>query len=145
LWGIVDYFTRWDDLKQKVQWKKVIINCLRLNKETEWLINADSLSWFDWFYVTAAECWTENQEDIIALLKSKILQWYARDGWVDKVPWWDAWNKSYQSFKQDLEWYNVFITPHIARSTTNAITYSNDICIESIEAYLLGNPINLLY
>jgi lactate dehydrogenase-like 2-hydroxyacid dehydrogenase len=140
----VDFYTRWDDLSSKINWKQVIINCLRLNEETTWLINANSLLWFRWYYISSAGHEIDNQHEIIELIKSNTLKWYARD-WTHEMAWADAWNMDYQYLQKTLAWYNVFITPAIAWSTTHAIRYSNDVCIENIKQYIQGAPINLLY
>jgi lactate dehydrogenase-like 2-hydroxyacid dehydrogenase len=140
----VDFYQRWDDLTQKLKWKQVIINCLRHNITTTWIVNTNALQWFTWYYISAAGHKTENQQELVDLLKNGILQWFARD-WVSGISSGDVSFPNYQKLKTDLDWYNTFITPAIASFTTNAIKYSNDICIENIRAYIQWNPINLLY
>lgn len=143
LWAQVDYFRRWDVLVEKIEWKNVIINCLTENHETINIINKDILKDFHGFYISSTRSTIHNNKDILELLKNNQILWYADD--LASIPWGDNTNIDYISLIDQTVWYNVFLTPHIAWSTTNAIEYSNDICIQNIASYINWNPINLLY
>lgn len=143
LWMNVGYYKRWDDLKSKLKWINVIINCLISNKESEWILNKNSLSDFIWYYITCTRDEIHINEDIIEMIYNWAILGYATD--CASIAWGNSLDAQYVNLKNKLEWYNAFITPHIARSTTNAIKYSNDICINNIESYINWKPINLVY
>ena len=128
---------------EKIVWKDVIINCLSFSDETTSLINKQVLNWFSGYYITSVRSQIHNVDDITELLITNAIKWFADDcAWI---PWAEVNNPVYQDLKKDLNWYNAFITPHIAWSTSNAIEHSNDVCIENIKQYIQWAPINLLY
>lgn len=141
LWAHVTYFTRNEILQ--TEWYDVIINCLSLNESTVWFLDKIKLNWFNWYYITSTRHETHNDWDIVDLVSTGEIKWYATD--CASIAWWDAWSAYYQDLVARLHWTNSFITPHIAWSTVNAVVYSNDICIDNIQSYLQGNPTNLLY
>jgi lactate dehydrogenase-like 2-hydroxyacid dehydrogenase len=143
LWWHVEYFTRWDNLAEKIVWKNVIINCLSAKDENIWLLSYDLLSknTTPFHYITIVPQSIHDIDWIIRLLQEWKIIWYADD--CMSIP---SGDRSHEYFKKvsTLSW-NTFITPHIARASKSAISYSNDIIVSNVEAYVKWAPQNLIY
>jgi len=143
LWWKVDYFVRWDNLQQKIIWKDVIINCLSAKDDNIGLLDYELLSQntTPFHYITIARDTIHNIDHIIKLIQEWRIIGYADD--CASMPSWDR-NHDYFLKVNHIPW-NTFITPHIARASKSAISYSNDIVVNNVEAYIQGKPINLVY
>ena len=138
LWAQVDYFTRWDNLLDKVKGRDVIINCMSEKDDTKWLLTKEIFLQISnpFYYITAMRDTIHDTSAIRELLSNGKMLWYADD-----------------CFSRDAEYYknqlslagNTFITHHIARASKSGVYYSNEVMIENVKKYLAWTPQNLLY
>ena len=137
----VSFFRRGDDLINSVKDADVIANCLSTNESTTGLL--DQKFFFSLkkgsFFVSVAR---PKVYDISALkdaLDKGILANAADDAASARIG--DVEDSIY---KKLLEHPKIFVTPHIAWSTDYEIRRSNDVMIDNVEAWIKGDPINII-
>jgi len=137
----VEYFTKKDNLIDKVRKADIIVNCLSSNKSTENIL--DRKFFFSLkkgsYFITITKKEIYDSDAMIKALKKGILRGVADDCGGERVG--DA-NSNY--YKKLLKYKHILATPHIAWNSDISIYNGNDMAIKNIEAYLSGNPINLV-
>jgi len=139
---VVDYFNRGDDLKAKTAQADVVVNALNCNPSSENLLNADFfLSMKEGsYYVTFARPYTYDIDGLIGAIEAGgTVAGAAID--CDPEPLFDVSNDFY---KKCLSSDKILVTPHVAGVTKQAAVNGLEIMVSNIEAYLQGNPRNII-
>ncbi len=137
----VRYFQRGDDLLATTRTADVVIDCLNLNPTTEHLLGQSffrNLKRGSYFVtVTSDKIW-----DVPAMLQALddgILAGVAND--LGGSHFGDVADSLYKKLSSDPR---VLATPHIAHNTDVTHRRCNDIMIDNVEAWLRGEPQNIL-
>lgn len=137
----VNYFTRNDDLIKSVEKADIIVNTLSKNPTSENLLDEtffNSLKKGSFFLsVTSSSIFDTNA--MLKALDKNILAKAAIDTGGIQVG-----DVNDQYYKRLLNHPKVLVTPHIAYNTDITDEVGNRMMIKNIEAWLKGNPINLL-
>jgi len=137
----VDFFNRGDDLKEKSKEADLIINSLNCNSSSQNLLdetffmNLKKGSYF----VTFARPFTYDIDGLIKSIDAEIVAGAGID--CDPEKFGDTTNAFYQKALTNSK---ILVTPHIAFSTKQAVSNGREIAIKNIEAFLNGNPQNIL-
>lgn len=137
----VDFYTREDDLSQKSASADLIINALNCNSSSKNLLDENffmSLKTGS-YYVTFARPYTYDIDGLIKSLNAGIVAGAGID--CDPEGPFDTENAFYQKC---LNHPRVLVTPHVAFSAKEASAQGRETAIQNIEAYLRGEPKNIL-
>lgn len=137
----VNYFNRGDDLRTKVADADVVINALNCNPSTENLLSVEFFANLKQgaYYVTFARPYTYDIDGVLAAIDKGVLAGAAID--CDPEPLFDITNDFY---KKCMTNEKVLVTPHVAGVTKQAATNGLEIMVQNVEAYLSGEPQNIL-
>lgn len=138
---LVDFFVKGDDLIAKSIDADIVINALNCNSSSRNLLDEKfflSLKKGAYF-ISFVRQYTY---DIEALLKS-IDQGVVAGAAIDCDPekFGDTGNAFYQKALSNSK---VLVTPHVAWSTNQAVSNGTEIAVQNIEAFLKGQPQNIL-
>jgi len=137
----VDFFERGDDLYEKAKDADIIINALNCNSSSKNLLDEKffmSLKKGSYF-VTFVRPYTYDIDGLLKAIDNEVVAGAGID--CDPEDFGDTTNSFYQKC---LGIEKVLVTPHIAFSTKQAITNGEEIAIRNIEAFIKGNPQNVL-
>jgi phosphoglycerate dehydrogenase-like enzyme len=137
----VEYFVRGDDLKMKSKDADLIVNALNCNSSSKNLLNEEFFLSLNpgSYYVTFARPYTYDIEGVIKSIDRDILAGAGID--CDPEPLFDTTNAFYQKCIKNEK---ILVTPHVAGITKEAGVNGLEIAIQNIEAYLSGEPQNIL-
>lgn len=138
---LVDYFDRGQNLKSKVADADVVVNALNCNASSKNLLDADFFQSMkkDSYYVTFSRPFTYDIDGLLRAIDNGQLAGAAID--CDPEPLFDVSNEFY---KKCLANDKVLVTPHVAGVTKQAAANGMEIMVKNVEAYLSGEPINVL-
>lgn len=138
---VVDYFNRGDDLAVKASQADIVVNALNCNPSSENLLDADFFSGMKEgsYYVTFARPYTYDIDGLIAAIDAETVGGAAID--CDPEPLFDISNDFY---KKCLLNDKILVTPHVAGVTKQAAANGLEILVQNVEAYLGGNPQNIV-
>jgi len=137
----VTYFRRGDDLIQRAKDADIVIDCLSANLTSHGLLDRkffNSLKKGSYF-ITVTEPKVCDIEALLEALDNGPLSGAAHD--VAALQTGDMDNPFYQRL---LKHPKVLVTPHVAYFTDVTVMVRNDMMIENVEAWLKGNPINII-
>ena len=137
----VYFFDRNKNLIDSVSCADVIINTLSLNPGTDGLLDAhffNSLKKGSYF-ISVTEDNVYDTSALFEALDNNVLEGAAIDTGSSRVGDIDD-----PLYKQLIRHPKILATPHIAYNTDVTARISNDIMIDNIDAWLKGEPINLL-
>lgn len=137
----VSYFKHGDDLMESVKDADVIVDTLSSNDSTQKILNEkffDSLKKGSHF-ITVTRAEVVDEEAMLAALDSGTLAGVATD--CGGVLVGDTEDPFY---KKMLAHPKIYATPHIAYSATKSFQLGNDIMINNVEAFIKGNPQNVV-
>ena len=134
-------FKRGDSLEELAAQADIIINALNCNTSSKNLLNEQFFMNVKKgsHYITFARPYTYDIDALISSIDNGILAGAAID--CDPEKFGDTTNAFYQ---KSLSCPKILVTPHIAFSTTQAIQNGGEIAIKNIEAYIKGEPQNIL-
>ena len=132
----VYFFKQGDDMANA----DVVINCLSQNPTTEKLLGGKFFSSFKngSYFISVTSNRIYDAEALLSLLGKNIAGAAIDAG--DARPG----DTNDDFYRKLLENGKVLATPHIAFNTDVAARVANDMMIDNIEAYIKGNPINLV-
>lgn len=137
----VGYFRRGDDLNDSVKNADVIVNTLSSNESTQKILNEDffrSIKQGSYFIdITRSEI--VDEDAMLVALDEGRLHSVATD--CGGIPVGDTDDPYYQKL---LNHPKIFVTPHISYSTEKSAKTGNDIMIDNVEAWIAGNPQNVV-
>lgn len=138
----VDYYTRHDNLTEKIKDADVIVDCLSSNSSTNAFYDAD---FFDRtkdgvVFVSISRNETQDYDAILAGLESGKIEHFITDNAASAI--FDVESKAYVSM---LDHPKITVTPHVAAYCDNTLETANEICIQNIKSYLASEPTNLVY
>lgn len=138
---VVDYFNRGDDLATKSKDADLVVNALNCNPSSQNLLNAEYFSQMKKgaFYVTFARPYTYDVDGLIKAIDDGVVAGAAID--CDPEPLFDISNDFY---KKCLSNEKILVTPHVAGVTKQASINGLEIMVQNVEAYLKGEPQNIL-
>ena len=137
----VSFIERGDDLLEKSKNSDLIINALNCNSTSKNLLNEKyfmSLKQGS-YYITFVRPYTYDIDGLLKSIDVEIVAGAAID--CDPEMLGDTTNTFYQKCLSNKK---VLVTPHIAFSTKQAIANGHEIAIKNIEAFIAGNPQNVL-
>lgn len=137
----VHFFRRGDDLASSVKNADVVIDTLSSNPSTEKLLDG---KFFDCmkrgsYFVSVTRSEVIDEDAMLRALDEGRLSGVATDGGSALVG--DTSDPYYQKL---LRHPQVYVTPHIAYNTEMSRQMGADIMIDNVEAWLKGEPINLV-
>ena len=137
----VDYFERGENLTEKVANADLVINALNCNASSKNLLDAEFFTSMKQgsYYLTFARPFTYDIDGLLKSIDAGRIAGAAID--CDPQPLFDVSNDFY---KKCLSNEKVLVTPHVAGVTKQASANGLEIMVQNIEAYLSGNPINIL-
>lgn len=137
----VDYYTRHDDLIEKIKNTDFIVDCLSLNDSTDNFYNRVFFQKIKdgTVFLTIGQNGTQDFAAILAALKSGKLGYFITDN--AKALIFDVKDDAYQKL---LEYPNTLVTPHVAAYSGNTLETASGMCLENIKAYIAGQPIRLV-
>jgi glycerate dehydrogenase len=138
----VSYYTRHDNLTEKVSNVDFIVDCLSLNPSTQ---NFYDQAFFQKLtdgtvFLTIGQNGTQDFDAILQALQSGKLQHFITDN--AKALIFDVTDDAYQKL---LNCPNATVTPHVAAYSDNTLQTASAMCLENIKAYLAGKPTHLVY
>ncbi len=138
---VVDYFNRGDDLTAKASQADVVVNALNCNPSSKNLLDSDFFSGMKQgaYYITFARPYTYDIDGLIAAIDAGTVGGAAID--CDPEPLFDISNDFY---KKCLSNDKILVTPHVAGVTKQAAANGLEIMVQNVEAYLNGNPQNIV-
>jgi phosphoglycerate dehydrogenase-like enzyme len=138
---VVDYFNRGNDLAAKASQADIVANALNCNPSSENLLDANFFSGMKQgaYYVTFARPYTYDIDGLIAAIDAGTVGGAAID--CDPEPLFDVSNDFY---KKCLSNDKILVTPHVAGVTKQAAANGLEILVQNVEAYLSGNPQNIV-
>lgn len=137
----VAFFERGDNLISSSKNADLIINALNCNSTSNNLLNENFFMNLKngAYYITFVRPWTYDIDGLIKSIDSGIIAGAAID--CDPESFGDTKNEFYQKALSNPK---ILVTPHIAFSTTQASASGKEIAIQNIEAFIDGNPKNIL-
>ena len=138
---VVEYFNRGDDLMAKAGAADLVVNALNCNPSSQNLLDADFFSGMKQgsYYVTFARPYTYDIDGLIAAIDAGTVAGAAID--CDPEPLFDISNAFY---KKCMSNDKILVTPHVAGVTSQAAANGLEIMVTNVEAYIGGNPQNVL-
>lgn len=137
----VSFFKRGDSLPEKIKGQKVIVNCLGANQSSVNLLSSEFFENLDdeTFFVSIASNETYDKDAMFAALdKNKILRAAIDDGTMPSGKTDDLY------YQKLLKHPRILATPHIAYNSDYTDKLGNKMMIDNIEAWLNGDPVNLV-
>lgn len=137
----VSFFDRGDDLRAKSADVDLVINALNCNSSSENLLNEEFFMSLKKgaYFVSFVRQHTYSLEGLLKSIDKGIVGGAAID--CDPEKFGDTTNEFYQKALSNPK---VLVTPHIAFSTKQAVANGAEIAIKNIEAFIAGNPQNVL-
>lgn len=137
----IDYFGRGDNLELKAQEADLIINALNCNSSSQNLLNEEFFQSLKSgsYYISFARRYTYDLKGMIKSLDAGILAGAAID--CDPEKPYSVDNEFYQTC---LKHEKILVTPHVAFATKEASANGREIAVQNIEAYLKGQPQNII-
>jgi D-3-phosphoglycerate dehydrogenase / 2-oxoglutarate reductase len=137
----VHFFSRGDDLHGSVKDADFVVDTLSSNPSTEGLLGADFFAAMKKgaYFVTVTGPSIIDEDAMIKALDKGHLAGVATD--CGKILVGDTEDPYYQKF---LNHPKVLVTPHISYNTKLSMKTGNDIMISNVEAYINGNPQNVV-
>jgi phosphoglycerate dehydrogenase-like enzyme len=137
----VKFLERGDDLAIISKDADLIINSLNCNSSSKNLLGETFFMNLKVgaYYITFSRPYTYDIDGLIKSLNSGIVAGAAID--CDPEDFGDTTNAFYQ---KSLSNPKILVTPHIAFSTKQAVANGREIAIKNIEAFLKGEPINVV-
>jgi len=137
----VDFFNRGDDLSSKSKDADLIINSLNCNSTSKNFLDKDFFMGLKKgsYYLTFVRPYTYDINGLIGSINKGIVAGAAID--CDPEDFGDTTNEFYQKCMSNSK---ILVTPHIAFSTKQAVAKGREIAIQNIEAFLKGQPQNIL-
>lgn len=137
----VAYFLRGENLKEKAKDADLIVNALNCDSTSKNLLDAEFFMSLQQgsYYVSFVRRHTYDLDGMIGSLDAGVLAGAAID--CDPESPYDTTNEFYQTC---LAHEKVLVTPHIAFATKEASANGRETVIRNIEAYLNGEPQNVL-
>ncbi|MCL2038059.1 NAD-binding protein [Candidatus Saccharibacteria bacterium] len=137
----VNFYNRGDDLMQKAKDADLVVNALNVNVTDKNLLDkkffADLKSGA--YFISFSRLWTYDLDGLIAAINSGVVAGAAID--CDPEASGDTENEFYQkAFSNE----KILVTPHIAFATDVASQNGGEICVQNIEAWLSGKPVNIV-
>lgn len=138
----VEYYTRGDDIEEKIKKADFVVDCLSLNPSSENFYNEEFLNRVKRGAVLVAISpnGTQDFEAIKNALESGQLQHFITDNAASLI--FDVNDADYKAL---LEFPKTIVTPHIAAYSDNTLETASQMCLDNIKAYLAGKPTNLVY
>lgn len=137
----VKFFSRGENIVESVRDSDIVVDCLSSNSTTKNILDKsffNSLKRGSYFIsVTGHEIWDGNA--LLESLDKNILAGAALD--MGSIQTGDVNDTLYQKFLKNPK---ILVTPHIAYRTDVTSRVANDMMIDNIEAWLKGNPTNIL-
>lgn len=137
----VRYFHHGDDLQSAVKDADVVVNTLSLNPTTAGLLGENFFSWLkpEAYFISVTSSEIFDADALINALDTNRLTGAVIDCGSIQVG--DCYDPYYRRLAKHPK---IIATPHIAYNTERTSRVSNDIMIDNIEAYLKGEPINIV-
>jgi len=137
----VDFYNRGDDLSRKSRAVDLIVNALNVNSTDQNLLDKKFFANLKsgTYFVSFARRWTYDLDGLISAINSGVIAGAAID--CDPESSGDVENEFYQ---KAFGCKKILVTPHIAFATDVASRNGNKICLQNLEAWLKGKPINLV-
>lgn len=137
----VVFFDRGDDLQEKSKDADLVINALNCNTSSKNLLDETFFSTLKKgaYYATFARPYTYDIDGLIKSIDSGVVAGAAID--CDPENFGDTTNAFYQTCLSNEK---ILVTPHIAFSTKQAVAGGGEVAVKNIEAYVAGNPQNIL-
>jgi len=138
----VKYFLKGDNLPESINEADVVVDALALNPETTGLLNRAFFQAFKpgAYFITVTGAKIYDTEAMLEALDAGILAGVAIDCGSIQVG-----NDTDPIYLQMAKHPKVLATPHIAYNSDVTDRQANQMMIDNIEAYLNGQPTNLLY
>ena len=137
----INYFKKGDDLKESVKNADVVINALSSNPTTKMLLNQDFFQSLKKgaYFITVTSNDVYDAGALIEAIDNGIITGAASDcaGIM-------AGNTNDPYYQKLLKYPKIIVTPHIASHTDVTNRVRNDMMIDNIEAWVKGEPINLI-
>lgn len=137
----VKYYTKDSNLYESVKDADYIVNCLARNDETVSLLDQEFFSKLKngAFFISITDAPIYDMESMLRSLNKGALAGAAID--PAGIPIFDAAQPVYQELRNHPK---VLVTPHIAFHTDTTLRVANDIMIDNVEAWIKGNPTNIV-
>lgn len=137
----VSFFERGDDLLVKSADVDLVINSLNCNSTSKNLLDEQFFMSLKKgvYYITFVRPYTYSLDGLIKAIDDGIVAGAGID--CDPEKFGDTTNEFYQKCLSNPK---ILVTPHIAFSTKQAIKNGGEIAIQDIEAFIAGNPQNIL-
>ena len=137
----VAFFERDNDLLEKTKDADLIVNSLNCNTSSKNLLNKDFFMNLKKgsYFVTFSRPYTYDIDGLMKSIDAGIVAGAGID--CDPEGFGDTTNVFYQKCLSNEK---ILVTPHIAFSTKQAVANGREIAITNIEAFLRGNPQNIL-
>lgn len=133
----VNFFERGDDLQTKAAAADLVINALNCNSTSKNLLNEGFFMSLKKgaYYLTFVRPYTYDIDGLLKAVDAGVIAGAAID--CDPEGFGDTTNDFYQKCLSNEK---VFVTPHIAFSTKQAIANGGEIAVQNIEAFVAGKP-----
>jgi glycerate dehydrogenase len=137
----VTFFERGDDLADKAKEADLIVNSLNCTTSSQNLLDENFFMNLKpgAYYLTFARPYTYDINGLIKSIDAGIVGGAAID--CDPEKFGDTTNDFYKTAMSNPK---ILVTPHVAFSTKQAVAAGGEIAIQNIEAFLSGNPQNIL-
>jgi phosphoglycerate dehydrogenase-like enzyme len=137
----VDFFNREDNLSEKSKDADLIVDSLNCNTSSKNLLDENFFMTLKKgaYFVTFARPHTYDIDGLKKSIDAGIVAGAGID--CDPEGFGDTTNAFYQNCLSNEK---ILVTPHIAFSTKQAVANGREIAIQNIEAFLSGNPQNVL-
>jgi phosphoglycerate dehydrogenase-like enzyme len=137
----VSYFTKWDNLTEKTKNSELVVNCLTVNKSTEWLLADDFFcNLKDWcLFLSVVDYITYDIDALMKYLDTWKIAWAALD-----AMWIQVWYIKDPFYLKIQSHPKILATPHIARASNISSEKWWDMMIDNIEAWINWKPIYLI-
>ena len=137
----VSFFERGDKLIEKIKNCDIVVNTLSSNEQTEGLLGQEFYDTFDGktYFITVTSSKIYNPELMLKALKENKLLGIA-DDCGSAAP--GDYNDQY--YQKLLRVPGIIATPHISYQSDVSVRMSNDMMIDNVEAWIKGEPINVL-
>ncbi|MDD5342017.1 MAG: NAD(P)-dependent oxidoreductase [Patescibacteria group bacterium] len=138
----VKFFLRGDDLINSIEDADIVVDALSLNESTKGLLDRNFFNSFKKgsYFITVTSSEIYDEKAMFGALDKGKLAGIASD--CGSIQFGDVHNESYIKYAKHSK---VLATPHIAHNTDVTDRVGNKMMIDNIEAYIKGDPINLIY
>lgn len=137
----VSFFERGDDLLKKSADADLVINALSCNSTSKNLLDEKFFMSLKKgaYFVSFVRQYTYSLDGLLKAIDNGIVGGAAID--CDPEKFGDTTNEFYQKALSNPK---IFVTPHIAFSTKQAVANGAEIAVQNIEAFVAGKPQNIL-